>query len=160
MKKRRAVLRLSALAGMIVPLAISVMGISSEAEAKVPLAKFSNGSTVKLEVASSPEEITRGLMYRTSMPEDSGMVFLFHPLRAVNFWMYHTLIPLDMLFVRDGTIVKLFENVPPCKSENPEDCPRYPSGAGIQVSEVIELNGGYARRHGLKEGDTVTFELP
>jgi hypothetical protein len=145
---------------MIVPVAVSLVGMSSKAEAKVPLAKFSNGSMVKLEVASSPEAITRGLMYRTSMPEDSGMVFLFHPMRAVNFWMYHTLMPLDMLFIRDGSIVKLFENVPPCKSENPEDCPRYPSGAGIQVSEVIELNGGYAKRHGLKEGDTVTFELP
>ncbi len=62
---------------------------------------------VKLEVASSSEEIEHGLMYRTSMPETQGMVFLFHPHRPVAFWMYHTLISLDMLFVRDGKIVKI-----------------------------------------------------
>ena len=94
------------------------------------------------------------------MPEDSGMVFLFHPARAVNFWMYHTLIPLDMLFVKDGKVVKLFEHVAPCKSENPHDCPTYPAGAGLSVSEVIEVNSGWAGRHGVKEGDQVTFDLP
>jgi len=125
----------------------------------MPIAKL-GGKVVKLEVAITPAEIQKGLMYRTSMPEDAGMVFIFNPGRAVNFWMYHTLIPLDMLFVKDGKIVKLFENVPPCRSEDPNGCPTYPDGPGIDVSEVVELNGGYAGRHGIKEGDPIAFELP
>src|ERR1700690_2661917 len=73
--------------------------------AKMPLAKIGS-NTVKLEVATTEAEIEKGLMYRTSLPEDQGMVFLFTPPRAVNFWMAHCFISLDMLFVRDGKIVK------------------------------------------------------
>jgi len=117
-------------------------------------------NVVTLEVAATSEEVQRGLMYRTAMPEDSGMVFLFRPTQAVNFWMYHTLIPLDMMFVKGGKIVKLFEKVPPCKSEDPNQCAKYPEGPGVEVTEVIEVNSGYAKRHGIKEGDAVTFEIP
>jgi uncharacterized membrane protein (UPF0127 family) len=88
------------------------------------------------------------------------MVFLFHPARAVNFWMYHTLIPLDMLFVKDDKIVKIFANVQPCPSKKSEDCPTYPAGPGLEASEVIELQAGYAAKHNVKEGDRVSFELP
>jgi uncharacterized protein len=98
-------------------------------------------------------------MDRTSMPEDSGMVFLFDPPRPVNFWMYHTLIPLDMLFIKKNKIVKLFENVPPCKSEDPKGCPTYPDGPGVEVTEVLEVNAGYAKRHNIKEGQEVFFTL-
>ena len=137
----------------------STQGAGS-ADAKMPSAKIGK-NVVKLEVAASDKEIQRGLMFRTSMPEDQGMVFLFHPPRPVNFWMYHTLIPLDMLFVRDGKIVKIFENVPPCRSEDPRECPLYPpAGKETAVSEVIELNGGYSKRHEVKEGDPVSFQLP
>jgi uncharacterized membrane protein (UPF0127 family) len=128
--------------------------------AAMPTATIGNGNVVKLEVAASPQEIQRGLMYRTSIPEDNGMVFLFHPEKSVNFWMYHTLISLDMCFIRNGKIVKLCQDVPPCKSENKEECPLYPAGGEIVVSEVIELKGGYARRHGIKEGDSVSFAVP
>ena len=99
-------------------------------------------------------------MFRTSLPEDQGMVFLFHPPRPVNFWMYHTKISLDMLFVRSGKIIRIFENVPPCTSEDPRECPTYPQGPGLEASEVIEVQAGYAKKHKVKEGDKVTFELP
>ncbi len=126
----------------------------------VPIARIAADNVVKLEVAATEQEIERGLMYRTSLPEDQGMVFLFHPPRPINFWMYHTLIPLDMLFVKNGKIIKIFENVPPCKSEDPRHCPTYPPGPGLEVTEVIEVQGGYTQKHRIKEGDPVTFELP
>ncbi|MDR3615747.1 MAG: DUF192 domain-containing protein [Candidatus Obscuribacterales bacterium] len=125
----------------------------------VPTVKI-GADVVKLEVAATPEEIERGLMYRTSLAEDQGMVFLFHPPKAVNFWMYHTLIPLDMLFVKNDKIVKIFANAQPCHSENPHDCVTYPPGKGLEASEVIELQAGYAAKHNVKEGDSVSFELP
>lgn len=140
----------------------SVLGCS-QAYAKAPIAKIGSGATpsiVQLEVASTEQEITKGLMFRTSLAADHGMVFLFHPARQVNFWMYHTLIPLDMFFIKDGKIAKLMENVPPCKSENPSNCPTYPGGAGINASEVLEVNAGYAKAHNIHEGDPISFDLP
>jgi len=131
-----------------------------ETPASVPTVKIGADHVVKLEVASTPDEIQRGLMYRTSLAEDQGMVFLFHPARAVNFWMFHTLIPLDMLFVKNDKIVKIFANAQPCHSENSQDCATYPPGKGLEVSEVIEVQGGYAAKHNVKEGDSVSFELP
>jgi len=136
------------------------LGYFPKAFGAMPTATIGNGNVVKLEVAATPQEITRGLMYRTSIPEDCGMVFLFHPERPVNFWMYHTLISLDMCFIRNGKIIKICQDVPPCRSEKKEDCPLYPAGGEILVSEVIELKGGYTRRHGIKEGDTVSFTVP
>lgn len=130
------------------------------ADIQMPLARIAGKNLVKIEVASTQAEIERGLMYRTSLPAEAGMVFLFNPPRPVKFWMYHTLIPLDMLFVLNGRIVKICSDVPPCRSESPSDCPTYPEGSTLLASHVIELNAGYARHHGIKEGDTVSFELP
>lgn len=131
----------------------------ARAEGVMPVARIGKANVVRLEVAHSQEEITRGLMYRTSLPDDAGMVFIFHPAQSVQFWMYHTLIPLDMLFIRDGKIIKIATNVPPCRSENPGDCARYPEAPAL-VSEVVEVNGGWCRKHGVVEGDPVKFELP
>lgn len=126
----------------------------------VPTVCIGKDNIVKLEVASSPEAVQRGLMYRTSLAEGTGMVFLFHPPSPEKFWMYHTLIPLDMCFIYNDRIVKIFENVQPCRSETPGDCPTYPAnGPGVTVSEVIELPAGYVKKHGIKEGDKVTFTL-
>ena len=149
------------LLGWAAMLALAFLADTCVAEAKTPLARINSKHVVKLEVAVTTQEIQRGLMGRTALPDNAGMVFLFHPPRRVTFWMYRTLIPLDMIFVRDGRVVKLLENVPPCKSQNPEECPHYPEDqGGITVSEVIEVNGGWAAAHGVKEGHAVVFELP
>jgi uncharacterized membrane protein (UPF0127 family) len=126
--------------------------------AMMPTVKLGD-QDVKLEVAQTDKEIQQGLMFRTSLPETQGMVFLFKPPRPVAFWMYNCFINLDMLFVKDGKIVKISHDVPPCKSTNPDECPRYPSEGTVEVSEVIEVAGGYCKRHGVKEGDTVNFDF-
>jgi uncharacterized protein len=133
---------------------------SEAVEAKMPIGKIGANNTVKLEVAQTEQEIERGLMYRTSLPEDQGMVFIFSPPRPVNFWMAHCFISLDMLFIKNGKIIKIFENVPPCHAQNERDCPTYPAGAGIEVSEVVELAAGYSKRHNVKVGDPVSFDMP
>ncbi len=160
MKTNLQLARFADLTKYVAGATLAVMITSTCTEAKAPVAILGqNHSQVKLEVAATEQEITRGLMYRTSMPEDAGMVFLFDPPRPVNFWMYHTLIPLDMIFVKNNKVVKIFENAQPCKSEKPGDCQTYPAGDGIEVTEVVEVNGGYSKRHGLKEGDPVLFTL-
>jgi uncharacterized protein len=128
--------------------------------AKVPTADI-DGNKIKLEVASTHEQIERGLMYRTSMPEDHGMVFLFRPVNQVRFWMAHCFMPLDMLMIRDGRITRIFENVPPERDRKEAECPTYPPAVepAIGVTEVVEVNAGYAKRHNIKEGDAVQFSL-
>jgi uncharacterized protein len=125
---------------------------------KVPIVRIGD-NVVKVEIASTPQEIEFGLMKRTSLPDDHGMIFLFHPAHYVQFWMYNCLMSLDMIFIKDGKIIGMAENVPPCTSKNPEECPKYPDKA-IEVTEVLEVQPGYAQKHHLKEGDKVTFELP
>jgi uncharacterized membrane protein (UPF0127 family) len=134
-------------------------GGAGRADAKMPMVRLGKDNIVKVEVATTEAEIQRGLMFRTSLAQDSGMIFLFRPNRPVKFWMFNCLISLDMLFVKDGKIVKICENVPPCKSKVPDECPTYPDSP-IDVTEVVEVSAGYAKAHGLKEGDTVSFEIP
>lgn len=141
--------------------ALVVMPLSqSVASAKMPTVEIA-GNKIKLEVASTPEQIQRGLMYRTALPEDHGMVFLFRPKTGVRFWMAHCFISLDMMMIKDGKIVRIFENVPPCKAAEERECPTYPAAteAAVEVTEVVEVNSGYAKRHGIKEGDTVKFSM-
>lgn len=137
----------------------SLVLCSSAAQAKVPIAEIGNNK-IKLEVAQTKEQIERGLMFRTSLPEDHGMIFLFRPARPVRFWMFNCNISLDMLFIRNSKIVKISHEVPPCKSKNPQECPLYPVDGEIEASEVLELSSGYCERHGVKEGDTIKFDLP
>ena len=138
-----------------VPLALSPI---ASCLAKVPLAHF-GANTVKLEVADTQQKIEKGLMFRRSLPENNGMVFLFHPMRDVRFWMFNCFISLDMIYINNGRIIKISHDVPPCREADPEKCPRYPEDGNVTVTEVVEVSAGYCKRHGVKEGDTVKFEF-
>ena len=144
---------------VIASLLFGSIGFSQSSQAAVPLAEFGSNK-VKLEVAQTSEQIQHGLMYRQTMPEDEGMVFLFRPTRPVRFWMYHCYMSLDMIFIKDGKISKIARNVPPCKSPEPGDCPLYPEDGEVEASEVVEVNAGYCKRHEIKEGDSVKFTFP
>lgn len=111
------------------------------------------GKEINLEVAQTPQEKATGLMYRTALADDRGMLFLFQPAQPISFWMKNTLIPLDMVFLRDGIVKEIASKVPPCTSD---PCPSY--GAGTNVDQVIELRGGRAAELGLKVGDRVTIQ--
>jgi len=120
-------------------------------------AVFPDQTVVSLEVARNEPERSRGLMHRASMPERSGMIFLFERPGIYPFWMKNTLIPLDMFWTdTGGKVVWIAESVPPCQAD---PCPEYPPKA--VASYVIETNGGFAKRHGVKVGDVVTLrKLP
>ncbi|MDD5586964.1 MAG: DUF192 domain-containing protein [Alphaproteobacteria bacterium] len=103
-----------------------------------------------VELAETPEQQRQGLMFRRSLPQDSGMLFLFKSAAPVDFWMKNTLIPLDMIFVReDGAIAKIAARTVP------HDLTKISSGE--PVSGVLEINGGEAERLGLKPGDKVLY---
>jgi len=107
------------------------------------------------EVADTPEELRSGLMYRESMPNDQGMLFVFAGGNAQrSFWMKNTLIPLDMIFVNSSMeIVSIQADVPPCVAD---PCPTY--GSVKPAKYVIETNAGYAATFGIEPGQMVTLE--
>jgi len=109
---------------------------------------------IELEVAKTPEQQSMGLMYRTSLPDDRGMLFEFKPARWVNFWMKNCQISLDMIFLRDGVVTAIEAGAPPCTAD---PCPTY--GPNTPVDRVIELRSGRAAELGLKVGDRIAIEF-
>ena len=106
---------------------------------------------VQVELARTDEERTRGLMNRRHLGEEAGMLFLFSETEPRAFWMKNTFIPLDMLFIDDGgRVVGLVERAEPLTTS-----PRDP---GVPSRYVLEVNGGWAERHGVRPGDRVRFE--
>ncbi len=115
-----------------------------------------SGKVIRAELATNPLDQQRGLMFRTSLAPDHGMLFVFGSPGPRPFWMYHTLIPLDIIWLnQDRRIVFISANTPPCPSEKPEECPNY--GGEVHAQYVLELAGGAAAAHGLKVGDTLRF---
>jgi len=106
---------------------------------------------VAVELARTDEERTRGLMNRRELAPEAGMLFIFSELEPRAFWMKNTLLPLDMLFIDDGgRLVGLIERAEPLTTS-----PRDP---GVPSRYVLEVNGGWASRHGVRPGDRVRFE--
>ena len=127
---------------------------SATAVPDLPTAISQDGSRVTLELAVTSEEIGRGLMFRPSLPDDRGMLFLFSEERLPNFWMKNTIVPLDLVFFdNSGKIVDVIQNVQPCAAE---PCPQYiPSDP---ARAVLEIAAGNSDRLGLRVGDVVTFQ--
>lgn len=110
---------------------------------------------IELEVAKTPQEQEIGLMFRTELLPNRGMLFPFQPARSVNFWMKNTLIPLDMVFLHQGIIQEIVAQVPPCTAD---PCPSYGPPFNVDIDQVIELSNGRVAELGLKKGDRLTVE--
>jgi uncharacterized membrane protein (UPF0127 family) len=105
-----------------------------------------------VEVAATPGQQQRGLMFRRSLAPDRGMLFPYAPPQEVGFWMRNTLIPLDIIFIRaDGTIARI-------ATSKPLDESLVPSGEPITM--VLEIAGGRAGELGIREGDRVSPDVP
>jgi uncharacterized membrane protein (UPF0127 family) len=119
--------------------------------------RFENGATVRVDIVSEPTEMAYGLMDRTSLPENAGMLFWFGSREDHVFWMRRTRIPLDLVFVdRDlraargplfGVVVGVLTLEPLDERQHsikrPSTC-------------VLEVNGGWTARHGVAVGQKVT----
>ncbi len=118
-----------------------------------PTATLPNGTTIKLELAISPDRRSTGLMFRTSLAEDRGMLFVFERAVTQPFWMKNTFIPLDFVFLDDsGTITEIIPEVPPCEAD---PCPNYsPKGP---YRAMLEVAAGVAAANGLAEDQILEF---
>lgn len=108
-----------------------------------------NGShTVRVEIAETEAARQTGLMHRTSMDPDAGMLFLWDRPTMIGMWMKDTYIPLDMLFLSTrGVVIRIAENTEPHSLT--------PIRSGAPVLGVLELNAGSVERFAIKVGDRV-----
>jgi len=107
---------------------------------------------LRVELADTPKKLEKGLMFRTSLAPDKGMLFVFQNEQKVAFWMKNTLIPLDMIFIKsNGKIDFIHHNARP-KDETPIPSPD-------NVIAVLEIAGGQADKHNIKTGDSITTPL-
>ena len=108
-----------------------------------------------VELADSPYEHSRGLMFRKQLDLDKGMLFIFKDEKRHSFWMKNTLIPLDIIWInKDRKVVFISRNAQPCKKDA---CPLITPDKKAQY--VLELNGGISDKIGLKVGDKIIFDL-
>jgi uncharacterized protein len=105
-----------------------------------------------VEMATTEEEKTTGLMYRKELADGHGMLFDFSPEQQVSMWMKNTFISLDMIFIRaDGRILRIAENT------EPQSTKIIPSG-GL-AKGVLEVIAGTAKKYGIAPGDRVAHPL-
>jgi uncharacterized membrane protein (UPF0127 family) len=103
-----------------------------------------------VEVVNTEADRAKGLMFRKTLPEGTGMLFDFKVDQPVSFWMRNTLIPLDMIFIRsNGEVANVHENAKPM-DETP-----IPSAGPVRT--VLEIIGGSARKLGIAAGDQVAL---
>ena len=105
-----------------------------------------------VEVATSPEEQAKGLMFRKELPDMQGMLFNFTTDQEVAFWMENTFISLDLIFINaDGRIRRIAEKAEPMSKTT------IPSGGPVRA--VLEVIGGTTGKLGIKEGDRVVHPI-
>ncbi|MDO1529266.1 DUF192 domain-containing protein [Fulvimonas sp. R45] len=146
-------------ASLMSPLLIGVAFFLGHARAAVPdtqapPAVSLHGVHFTVELATDEASRERGLMMRTQLASDHGMLFVFPDAAPRWFWMKNTLIPLDILyFDADRRLVSMQLDVPPCKAD---PCATYPSDKPARY--VLELSAGAARRIGARVGDVLTVD--
>ena len=107
-------------------------------------------ATVAVEVASTGPQREVGLMYRKHLDDNAGMIFVFPNEAPRNFWMHNTPIPLDMIFAdANGVITGIVANAEPFSDKL--------LGVEGNSEYVLEVNGGYCAKNGIKPGDRLDF---
>src|SRR5436190_21290185 len=142
------------LAGML----LAVSGSTARAQlqtfptAELTIVSANGPHKFTVELATTPDQMEQGLMFRQSLAADAGMLFDYRAPAMAAMWMKNTLIPLDMLFVDErGRIINIHERAVPGSLD--------PIAAAAPARAVIELNGGTTAHLGIKPGDRVMFPI-
>lgn len=115
-----------------------------------------DGTRITAESMRKELDMSRGMMFRESLPEDRGMLFTHGAPGRYSYWMYQVKIPLDIIWMdAKGYVVEILPKVPPCPSKSARECPSY--GGKEDAQYVLELAAGVAAKHGLRVGDRLQF---
>jgi uncharacterized protein len=144
-----------ALLALVSILAFSLLTFALSACAQGPRSEIVGAdgvqrATVAVEIADTPASREYGLMFRKQVDEDAGMIFVFKAPQHLEFWMKNTVIALDMIFAdSNGKIVGIVRNAEPFSEaiDSVDGDSQY----------VLEVNGGFCDRHGVKPGDKLRF---
>ena len=143
------------LACLVFAISSTVASTSVEADGGVVVAK---GARFLAEVARTPAERAKGLMYRQTLKQSMCMFFVYDYDDFRSIWMKNCLISLDVAWIaEDGTVVEIVERVPPCSPMLGDGCPSY--GGNVESRYFIEFAAGTFKRIGLKVGDKISWEL-
>jgi len=114
------------------------------------------GVEVDIEIANTPVEQAQGLMYRTTMPENHGMLFVNREPRYLSFWMKNTRLALSIAYIRDDLVIGNILKMKPQVGEY-EPSERYHSK--YKSLYALEMNQGWFEEHGVKAGDKINLPL-
>ncbi|MFH0955455.1 MAG: DUF192 domain-containing protein [Candidatus Micrarchaeota archaeon] len=107
---------------------------------------FENGACLDLEIASTSQARETGLMNRSFLANNAGMLFVFDQTGKYSFWMKNTKIPLDMVWVdSNGWVVEIVSDAQPCTVDS---CPLL--GGQKDARFVVEANAGFVRQNGVR----------
>lgn len=140
-----------AAAGMLSILAIAMSACAQGPRIEIVGPGGARRVVVSVEIADTAATREYGLMYRKQLDENAGMIFVFKDSQHLEFWMKNTVIPLDMIFAdSSGRIIGIVRKA-------------VPFSEGIDSVDgdsqyVLEVNGGFCDRHGVKAGDTLRFQ--
>jgi uncharacterized membrane protein (UPF0127 family) len=127
-------------------------GVQAASVQPLEIVTKSGVQVFSVEMATTEEEKTTGLMYRKELADGKGMLFDFSPEQEVSMWMKNTFISLDMIFIRaDGRILRIAENT------EPQSTKIIPS-RGL-AKGVLEVIAGTAKKYGIEPGDRVGHPL-
>lgn len=112
---------------------------------------------VKVEVAKNEAERQKGLSGRKSLDNDRGMLFVFEKATSAVFWMKDTKIPLDLIWIKDGKVIKIDKGVQPEPGVSDDKLTRYYSNDPIDY--VLEVNAGFSDKNGVEIGNSVNISL-
>ena len=122
-----------------------------------PVIALPDAFKVRVELAVTREEQSKGLMFRKELKENRGMLFVFSEAGEKSFWMKNTLVELDIVFMdKDLKVGKVFHRVTPSSPEQGDDVAKVAAPALL----VLELAGGTARKHGLRPGARFKIAFP
>jgi uncharacterized membrane protein (UPF0127 family) len=145
---------MSALLTVVVLAIVMAAAESPPALDEAPLIIEASGGRFEfqIELAQTPAERARGLMFRENLSDDHGMLFDFGHPQPVAMWMRNTLIPLDILFIRsDGRISRIARDAQPLSDRALE--------SGEPVRAVLELRGGLTAERDIEPGDRIIHPL-
>ena len=112
-----------------------------------------NNNIIKVKISSTKRSIINGMMNKRFDDSFNGMLFFMGKRENQKFWMYNCLIPLDIIFMDGTEITKIHSNCQPCNDS--DKCSSY-QGFG---DNVLEVEGGFCEKYGIKKGDNATFSM-